>query len=108
MEQAVIMSSTRKIILFGSMLLLLFAISDAIFTDMGLRYNHIEEANPFMLFLYDKSILSFYVVKIALPLLLMYFIAKIEIKPFFIVLFFSTLLLYFFVFFIHLFWLVTV
>ncbi|WP_374193894.1 DUF5658 family protein [Alkalihalobacillus sp. BA299] len=48
--------------------LLLLSIADAIFTDIGLRQAVISEMNPIINSIYDKSVILFYLIKIALPI----------------------------------------
>ena len=100
--------TSRTIHTKATVLLLFLAIFDAVFTDFGIRYHYIEEVNPLMRFVYETSISGFYVLKILLPVLLLYFILKIHIKPYFTLLLISTNLLYVFVFCMHLFWITTV
>lgn len=50
--------------------LLLLCFSDAAFTDIGLRFFLIEEMNPIVKRIYEWNIVSYYGVKLLLPLLL--------------------------------------
>jgi len=86
-------------------LLLLLAILDSLFTDFGIRNNHISEANPLMRYLYGTSIPAFYLIKIALPLLLLLILTKIEVKKYLNFLIGGTVALYVFILFQHIFWL---
>ena len=70
--------STRNNLLNAGIFLLLLAIFDSIFTDIGIRYDYISEANPLMQSVYETSVLGFYVIKISFPLLLLYLLTKIE------------------------------
>ena len=60
--------------------LLLLAILDSLFTDIGIRQNLIQEANPIMKSLYETSVLGFYTLKISLPILLLSLLSKIQTK----------------------------
>ncbi|WP_368668731.1 DUF5658 family protein [Sporosarcina sp. 6E9] len=84
--------------------LILLAFLDSLFTDIGIRQNHIQEANPIMKGLYDKSVIGFYAFKISLPLFLLSFLSKIQTKKYLKVLLSFTVLLYIFVICLHLFW----
>ncbi|MDI2587522.1 DUF5658 family protein [Psychrobacillus sp. NEAU-3TGS] len=84
--------------------LLILAIFDSIFTDFGIRYGHISEANPFMRFVYENNIAIFYSIKIILPLLFMYIITKFQTRKYMQLLIGFTLLLYTLVLFQHFFW----
>ncbi len=96
--------STRSKRFNAGIFLVLLAISDSFFTDFGLRYSHITEANPMMRFVYETSVFGFYAIKISLPLVLLYVITKIEPKRYLLFLFGSTLLLYMFVLCQHVLW----
>ncbi|WJY27866.1 MULTISPECIES: DUF5658 family protein [Sporosarcina] len=52
-------------------LLLCLCTADALATDTGIRLGLIAESNPLMALLYEDSRLSFYLVKLAGPILLM-------------------------------------
>ena len=96
--------STYNSLLNAGFVLLLLTIIDAIFTDYGLRYSYIEEANPLMKFIYDTSTLNFYIVKISLPLLLLHLLTRLQPKIYLRLLIGATLLLYTIVLFHHIFW----
>jgi hypothetical protein len=96
--------STRKTLIIGGILLLLLAVVDSFFTDFGIQKMYITEANPFMRFIYDTSILWFYVLKISLPCVLLYLLTKFEPKRYLKLLIGSTILLYSFVLFQHIYW----
>ncbi|WP_231687448.1 DUF5658 family protein [Bacillus sp. FJAT-22090] len=68
---------TNNTLITASIYLLVLAILDSIFTDYGIRNNHISEANPLIQLLYDTSIVGFYFIKISLPLLLIYIMTKV-------------------------------
>ena len=85
-------------------LLLLLAIFDSLFTDFGIRNNHISEANPLMRYLYGTSVPAFYLIKIALPLLLLLILTKIEVKKYLNLLIGGTVALYVLILFQHIFW----
>ncbi|MDF2065931.1 DUF5658 family protein [Bacillus sp. Cr_A10] len=74
------------------------------FTDYGIRNNHISEANPLMKLLYDTSIVGFYFIKISLPLLLIYIMTKVQPKRYIRLLLVVALLIYSGVLFQHFFW----
>ncbi len=54
--------------------LLILSILDAVFTDVGIRLNLISEANPIIDFIYTNNIIAFYILKIGLPLMLIYIV----------------------------------
>ncbi|AZN40473.1 DUF5658 family protein [Paenibacillus albus] len=54
--------------------ILIASASDAVLTDLGLRSGIIQEANPFMDWLYHQSPLAFLLFKVMLPLLLLFLI----------------------------------
>lgn len=89
----------------AGILLVLLAILDSLFTDFGLRNNYITEANPLMRVVYEASVFGFYLIKISLPFLLLYLLAKIELKKYFQFLLGFALVLYSFVLCQHLIWL---
>lgn len=89
----------------AGILLILLAILDSLFTDFGLRNNYITEANPLMRVVYEASVFGFYLIKISLPFLLLYLLAKIELKKYFQFLLGCALVLYSFVLCQHLIWL---
>ncbi|KXH87054.1 hypothetical protein AU377_00285 [Sporosarcina sp. HYO08] len=84
--------------------LFLLAVADAYFTDLGLRNDHVTEANPLMDLLYSNSVLGFYLIKISLPLALLFIISKIQPKRYLKLLIGFTLLLYSFVLSQHFLW----
>lgn len=51
--------------------IMLFSITDASFTDIGIRMGLVEEANPFAKTLYDWHWSAFYGFKVLLPLVLL-------------------------------------
>ncbi|MDD9267008.1 DUF5658 family protein [Paenibacillus sp. GCM10023248] len=53
--------------------LLIFCLSDAIFTDIGLQLRLIEELNPLIRSVYEWHVGGYYLLKTILPLLLMAF-----------------------------------
>ncbi|WP_203248740.1 DUF5658 family protein [Sporosarcina beigongshangi] len=97
--------STRSKLFKAGVFLLSLAILDSLFTDFGLRNNYITEANPLMRVVYDTSVPGFYLLKISLPFLLLYLLAKIEPKRYLQFLLSFTLVLYSFVLCKHLLWL---
>ncbi|WP_134702720.1 DUF5658 family protein [Ammoniphilus sp. YIM 78166] len=63
------------------LMVLLLCISDAVFTDLGLRAGQISELNPLMNHVYfHTGITWFYLIKVGLPLLLFLFKAHIPFK----------------------------
>ena len=94
----------NKLIKMGIILLIL-ATLDALFTDFGIQNYHITEANPIMQSIYEVNEIGFYVIKIALPVLLIGIVAKLESKPFIVVLLTLTIFLYVIVVMLHFFWL---
>ncbi|MFJ7933800.1 DUF5658 family protein [Sporosarcina sp. NPDC096371] len=99
------MLSTRSRLFKAGILLLSLAIWDALFTDFGLRNNHITEANPLMRSVYETSISGFFLIKISLPFLLLFVLTKIEPKRYLRFLLRFALALYSFVLCQHLLWL---
>lgn len=90
-----------KPLLFG---LLFLCFSDALFTDIGLRLSLIEELNPLVQKLYDWNIVSYYGMKLVLPLLLFLIYYRMKnrywINPCILI----TVLIYFLVNIYHLVW----
>lgn len=97
--------SSYSILFKAGFFLLTLAILDSLFTDFGLRHNYITEANPLMRTVYETSIPGFYLLKISLPLLLLYLLAKIKPKKYLQVLLGFTLALYCYVLCLHIIWL---
>lgn len=95
-------------LLNAGFLLACLCLLDAVFTDYGLRTGHIEEANLFVTFMYDKSIFLFYAVKLGLPLLLLYMLTIQSSGVVVRITLTTALFLYIAVLFIHIFWLVVV
>ncbi|MFD2672548.1 DUF5658 family protein [Marinicrinis sediminis] len=87
--------------------LVLFCLLDAIFTDIGLRFNWIEEANPVMAIVYVMHPIFFYVVKLALPALLCVIVVRIH-KRWFRYLVRGVTFLYAFVLILHAHWMLLV
>ena len=94
----------NKLIKMGIILVIL-ATSDAIFTDFGIQNFHITEANPIMRSIYEVNVTAFYFIKIALPILLIGILAKLESKQFILVLLNVAIFLYVLVLILHFFWL---
>ena len=88
----------------ATIFLLVLSCFDTVFTDYGLRNEHITEANPLMRILYEMNIAGFYLVKIGLPLLLLYLFSKLPQKKYLNVLIITTIILYISVFLQHAFW----
>ncbi|WP_391122985.1 DUF5658 family protein [Psychrobacillus sp. L3] len=85
-------------------MLLVLAIFDSFFTYFGIRNDHITEANPLMHFVYETNIPGFYLLKICLPLLLIYLLTKLQPNRHIQILLSIAIILYTFVFLQHLFW----
>lgn len=94
----------KKLVRMGIVLLIL-AIADALFTDFGIQNNHITESNPLMRNVYNGNIHSFYLLKIALPILLIYIVAKMESRPFIQTLLSIAIFIYVIVLMLHFLWL---
>ncbi|WP_078553391.1 DUF5658 family protein [Bacillus alkalicellulosilyticus] len=86
-------------------LLLLLSVADATFTDIGIKYFGVTEANPLMDYVYHQSIILFYAIKVALPCLLLLLIPYIFKNKKINVLFMGAIGLYFCIFLYHLGWL---
>ena len=95
-------------LLNAGFLLFCLCLLDAVFTDYGLRLGHIEEANLLVAFMYDQSIPLFYVVKLGLPLILLYMVAVRTSGILVRISLTSALFLYITVLSIHIFWLIMV
>ncbi|PIC99411.1 MULTISPECIES: DUF5658 family protein [unclassified Sporosarcina] len=87
-------------------LLVCLCLLDAVFTDYGLRFGLIEEANLLVSFLYEQSIPLFYVVKLGLPLILLYIVTISKLGFWVRITMTTALFLYIAVLFVHIFWLV--
>ena len=94
----------NKLMKMGIILLVL-ATFDALFTDFGIQSDHITEANPIMRSIYEVNVIGFYFIKIALPVLLIGIVTKLESKPFILILMNLSLFLYVSVLILHFFWL---
>lgn len=81
---------------------------DAIFTDFGIRYGHIEEANPFVRSLYEMNVFAFYLLKASLPILL--YVLMHNMRPSLLIrnLLVVALIVYTSVIFIHVSWIIIV
>jgi hypothetical protein len=101
-------STSRSHLLFAAILLLFLTLFNAIFTDLGIRSHYIQEANPLMRFLYEKSIPSFYVTKLILPILLLFILLRMDPKPVIHVFLVVSLVLYLIVLIQHLSWMTTI
>ncbi|ARD48300.1 DUF5658 family protein [Sporosarcina sp. P33] len=96
-------------LLNAGFLLACLCLLDALFTDYGLRLGHIEEANPLVSYIYEKSIPLFYAVKLGLPLLLLYIVVTARFSGNIVRISLTTaLFLYIAVMFFHIFWLIIV
>ncbi|MCM3757617.1 DUF5658 family protein [Sporosarcina aquimarina] len=63
LKSSVLVGSNRMLWILVSL-----SIFDALATDFGLRFELIEEANPMMEYVYKRSIIGFYFVKLGLPM----------------------------------------
>ena len=100
--------STPNSLLMAGIILFTFAFCDTIFTDIGIQNGYIEEANPIMRVVYETNTTAFYLIKISLPLILLFLIANMKPKLYFRLLISATLLLYFLVLCKHAYWMVLV
>jgi hypothetical protein len=86
------------------MWLFFFSLTDAVFTDIGIRLNLITEMNPFVSWLYDWHFAAYYGIKLILPLLFLLLFPQLKSRQWMhfsaVVLF----LLYLFVNLYHLLW----
>ncbi|MEX3621474.1 DUF5658 family protein [Viridibacillus arvi] len=94
----------RSKLFFAGLLLLFLSILDSIFTDFGIRHNHITEANPLMKLVYENSVFWFYSLKIMFPLLLLYILSKVQLKRSLQLLMGAAIVLYSSVFIQHVWW----
>ena len=94
----------NKLINLGIILLFL-ATLDAFFTDFGIQNHYITEANPVMRIIYEVSLIGFYFIKIALPVLLIGIVSKLESKPYIVTLMNIAVFLYVSVLMLHFSWL---
>ncbi|OMC89289.1 hypothetical protein BK128_04440 [Viridibacillus sp. FSL H7-0596] len=94
----------RSKLFFAGLLLLFLSVLDSIFTDFGIRHNHITEANPLMRLVYESSVFGFYSLKIMFPLLLLYILSKVQIKRSLLLLMGAAIILYSVVFIQHIWW----
>ncbi|MCM3743573.1 DUF5658 family protein [Sporosarcina luteola] len=108
METVKAMPSSKDRLLNTCFLLFCLCMIDAIFTDFGIRYGHIEEANPLVRSLYDLNIIAFYLLKSSLPIILFLFMKYM--KPSLLVknLLIVALIIYTIVTFIHISWIIVV
>ncbi|GGA12620.1 hypothetical protein GCM10008018_67060 [Paenibacillus marchantiophytorum] len=60
--------------------LLVLCLCDAIFTDIGLHLAFIEELNPLIRTIYEWHVVGYYVVKLILPVSLMFLYPHIQKK----------------------------
>ncbi|MGO4886274.1 DUF5658 family protein [Anaerobacillus sp. MEB173] len=97
------MISRKTYFLFG-LILLALSIIDAVFTDFGIQAGWIEEANPFVRIVYETGILPFYLLKVGLPLLLLWILLRVDVLSYLSQLLKFAVFIYIFVFGYHLFW----
>jgi len=96
--------SRNKLIKLG-ILLLILATLDAVFTDFGIKGYHITEANPIMRRIYEGNLIGFYLIKIALPILLIGIVSKLEPRPFIVFSLYIAIFFYVTVLLLHFSWL---
>ena len=60
--------------------IILFSLTDAFFTHMGIYLGLVAEANPFAKLLFETHLLLFYGFKVALPIILYVVYPKIKTK----------------------------
>lgn len=70
----------NKKILIASTVFLILSITDGLLTLWGLKLKVIEEANPIMQLLIDKSTIGFIVYKLSLPVILGAFCWRVKDK----------------------------
>jgi hypothetical protein len=90
-----------KPLLFG---LLFLCFADAAFTDIGLRFQIIEELNPLVRSIYEWDVIAYYSMKLILPLLLIIIYYRTRTRVWINPLILVTALLYFIVNIYHLLW----
>lgn len=86
-------------------ILLVLATFDALFTDFGIKNQFITESNPIIRRIYEMSVSVYYLIKIALPVLLIVIITKLQTKRFILILLSLAILLYVSVMVLHFYWL---
>lgn len=96
---------TKRNLLIAAILLFILSILDSIITDYGIKNMLIEEANPIMKLIHEKSVLSFYFVKIILPSLLIFILLKLKPTKTLKIFMGIALIIYVIVFLIHILWL---
>lgn len=108
METVDMIQPSKNRIVHTSFLLACLCIIDAVFTDIGIRNGHIEELNPLMRFVHDKSIFMFYLLKFLLPTILLTLIkfAKTSTILKYIVL--LALIMYVVIISMHIYWIIIV
>ena len=108
METAKALPISKERLLNTCFLLFCLCMIDAVFTDFGIRFGHIQEANPFVRSLYDLNIIAFYIMKASLPILL--FILMNYMKPSQLIrsLLVVALIIYTLVILIHISWIIIV
>ena len=88
-----------------AIILLILATFDAFFTDFGIQNHLITEANPIMSIIYEVNLLGFYFIKIALPVLLIGILSRLESKPFIVIFLHIAISIYVCVLLLHFSWL---
>jgi hypothetical protein len=108
METVKALPISKERLLNTCFLLFCLCMIDAVFTDFGIRYGHIQEANPFVRSLYDMNVIAFYMMKASLPILLfilMHYVKPSQLIRNFIVI---ALIIYTLVILIHISWIIIV
>lgn len=108
METVKALPTSKDRLLNTCFLLFCLCMIDAIFTDFGIRFGHIEEANPLVRSLYDMNVIAFYLLKASLPILL--FILMHYMRPSLIIrnLLIVALIIYTVIILIHISWIIIV
>jgi hypothetical protein len=73
------MNDLRRLVLI--LFIAAASFTDAVLTDLGIRLGSISEANPLMRSLYQWNAPAFFLLKLALPLLLLLITPKLLTKP---------------------------
>lgn len=108
METAKALPISKDRLLNTCFLLFCLCMIDATFTDIGIRYGHIQEANPFIRSIYDFNVATFYLTKACLPILLFFLLQYT--KPSLLIrnLLVVALIIYTIVIFLHISWIIIV
>ncbi len=96
--------SNRDLTVYASSILFLLVIFDTVFTHLGLQGGHITEANPLMRYLYDFHVGLFFLIKLILPILLIWLVTRLEPKPYIQLMIAGAIFIYTFVLLKHVYW----